>query len=61
MVLLWLPMESGWKNLGDPHLDQSTTDLLLEESNNSYGKIPYEDLVKERDEQQLAILHALKK
>lgn len=55
------PMENGWKTLGDPHLDQPTMAILLEESNNSYGKIPYETLAKERDEQQLAILHALKK
>ena len=55
------PMESGWKNLGNPQLDQHTTDLLLEQSNNSYAKIPYEELTKERDEQQLAVLHALRK
>ena len=55
------PMESGWKNLGNPHLDQATLDILLTQSNNSYGKIPYEMLSKERDEQQLAILRALKK
>jgi ketoreductase RED1 len=55
------PLESGWKNLGDPHFDQPTTNLLLEQSNNSYGKIPYEELVKERDEQQLAVLNALRK
>lgn len=55
------PMEAGWKNMGDPHFDQATIDMLLEQSNNSYGKIPYEELEKERDEQQLAILHALNK
>lgn len=55
------PMESSWKNLGDPHLDQATINLLLEQSNNSYGKIPYDELAKERDEQQLAVLHALRK
>jgi ketoreductase RED1 len=54
-------MEGSWKNLGDPHFDQSTTSLLLEQSNNSYGKIPYDELAKERDEQQLAVMHALKK
>jgi len=54
-------LEVSWKNLGDPHLDQATTSLLLEQSNNSYGKIPYSELVKERDEQQLAVLNALKK
>jgi hypothetical protein len=47
--------------MGDPHFDQPTMNLLLEQSNNSYGKIPYEELAKERDQQQLAILHALKK
>jgi len=55
------PMENGWKNLGNPHFDQFTTDLLLDQSNNSYGKIPYEELAKERDQQQLAVLYALKK
>lgn len=55
------PMENGWKNLGNPHLDQATLEILLEQSNNSYGKIPYNNLAKERDDQQLAILHALGK
>ena len=55
------PLESGWKNLGNPHFDQPTTNLLLEQSNNSYGKIPYDELAKERDQQQLAVLHALRK
>jgi len=55
------PMERGWKNMGDPHLDSATVELLLKQSDNSYGKIPYADLVKERDEQQLAILKALDK
>ena len=54
-------LEGTWKILGDPHLDQPTTDLLIEQANNSYAKIPYEELTKERDEQQLAILHALGK
>ena len=55
------PTEAMWKIMGDPHFDQSTTDLLLDQSNDSYGKIPYEELAKERDQQQLAILHALDK
>src|SRR5262245_8927305 len=55
------PMENGWKNLGNPHLDEPTLNILLEQSNNGYGKIPYDELAKERDEEQLAILHALKK
>jgi ketoreductase RED1 len=55
------PMEAGWKNLGDPHLDEPTLKILLEQSANGYGKIPYNQLEEERDEQQLAILHALNK
>jgi ketoreductase RED1 len=55
------PLEQAWRNLGDPHLDQTTTNLLLEQSNDSYGKIPYDELSKERDEQQLAVLKALRK
>lgn len=55
------PMEAGWKGLGDPHLDQATLNILIGQSNNSYGKIPYDELSKERDEQQLAVLHALRK
>jgi ketoreductase RED1 len=55
------PLENSWKNLGDPHFDQATLDILLEQSKNSYGKIPYDQLAKERDEQQLAVLHALGK
>jgi ketoreductase RED1 len=58
---LGAPMENGWKNLGTPHFDEPTLNVLLEQSDNSYGKIPYEELAKERDEQQLAILDALKK
>ena len=47
--------------MGYPHLDQPTYDLLIDQANNSYGKIPYEKLASERDQQQLAILHALGK
>jgi ketoreductase RED1 len=54
-------MENGWKGLGNPHLDEPTMHVLLEQSNNGYGKIPYAQLTKERDEQQLAVLNALKK
>lgn len=54
-------MENLWKLLGEPHFDKPTVDLLLGQVNNGYGKIPYEELVKERDEQQLAIMKALNK
>ena len=54
-------LEQLWSNLGDPHLDQPTNDLLIEQANNSYAKIPYQELAKERDEQQLSIMKALSK
>ena len=54
-------LEQLWSNLGNPHLDQPTNDLLIEQANNSYAKIPYQELAKERDEQQLSIMKALGK
>jgi ketoreductase RED1 len=52
-------LENLWGLLGDPHFDKPTLDLLIAQSNNGYGKIPYEELASERDRQQLAIMKAL--
>jgi ketoreductase RED1 len=54
-------VESIWGVLGSPKLDEHTKALLLKQAAESYGKIPYEELETERDEQQLAILKALDK
>lgn len=54
-------LESIWAVLGTPKLDEPTKALLLKQSAESYGKIPIEELEKERDHQQLAVLQALKK
>ena len=54
-------LEQLWSVLGNPHLDQPTNDLLIGQVNNSYAKIPYQQLAKERDEQQLSIMKALSK
>ncbi len=54
-------MEQLWKVLGNPSFDKPTVDLLLAQVSESYGKISYEDLTRERDEQQLAIMKALNK
>jgi ketoreductase RED1 len=54
-------MEGLWKILGDPHFDQPTLDLLLAQEAGCYGKIPYTELTKERDEQQIAVIKALNK
>jgi ketoreductase RED1 len=52
-------LENLWSLLGDPHFDKPTVDLLIEQVNDCYAKIPYEELAGERDQQQLAIMKAL--
>jgi len=54
-------LEHLWTTLGNPHLDRATVDLLIGQVNHSYAKIPYKELEKERDQQQLALLKALEK
>jgi ketoreductase RED1 len=54
-------LEQIWTILGNPHFDKPTVDLLIEQVNNCYGKIPYHELEEERDAQQLAIMGALNK
>jgi ketoreductase RED1 len=54
-------LEHLWGELGPASFDQATTELLLEQVNASYARTPYEELEKERDGQQLAILKALGK
>ena len=53
-------LEGLWKVLGDAHFDKPTTDLLLAQDANGYGKIPYAELAKARDEEQLAIMNTMK-
>jgi ketoreductase RED1 len=52
-------LEQLWAVLGNPHLDKPTVDLLIDQVNNCYAKIPYQKLASERDQQQLAIMKAL--
>jgi ketoreductase RED1 len=54
-------LEQLWTVLGNPHLDPSTSSLLVEQANYFYGKIPYTELEHERDKQQLAVMNALNK
>jgi ketoreductase RED1 len=54
-------LENLWGLLGNPHFDKPTVDLLIEQVNNCYAKIPYQELAAERDQQQLAIMKALHK
>jgi ketoreductase RED1 len=52
-------MEHMWTEMGNPHFDKPTVDLLIGQVNQGYAKIPYEQLANQRDQQQLAIMKAL--
>lgn len=53
-------LEQLWKVLGNPHFDKITVDKLVEQETKAYGQVLYEDLQRERDNQQLAIMAAKK-
>ncbi|WP_121811372.1 3-hydroxyacyl-CoA dehydrogenase NAD-binding domain-containing protein [Mucilaginibacter kameinonensis] len=53
-------LEQLWQVLGSPHFDKTTVDKLVEQETRAYGQVLYEDLQKERDNQQLAIMAAKK-
>jgi ketoreductase RED1 len=52
-------LEEGWKQLGQPAMDDATKRLLIEQADSAYGSRSYERLVTERDERQLSVLSAL--
>jgi len=54
-------MENVWRGLGHVHLDDQTRATLRKQSDDCYARVPVEDLIKERDEEQIAILKVLKK
>jgi hypothetical protein len=53
-------MEQVWQGMGHVKLDAETTARLCKQADDCYACAPREDLIKERDEQQIAILNALK-
>ena len=53
-------MENVWQGLGHVHLDDQTRATLRRQSDDCYARVPVEDLIKERDEQQIAILKVLR-
>ena len=53
-------MEQVWQGMGHVKLDAETTERLRKQADDCYACAPLEDLIKERDEQQIAILNALK-
>jgi len=54
-------VEHIWRGLGHVKLDAETRASLRKQSDDVYARVPVEDLVKERDEHQIAILRALRK
>jgi len=53
-------MTDVWRGLGQVDLDEKTRATLHKQSDDCYARVPVEDLIKERDEQQIAILKVLR-
>jgi ketoreductase RED1 len=53
-------MQNVWRELGQVNLDESTRASLRKQSDDCYARVPVEDLIKARDEEQIAILNVLK-
>ena len=53
-------MQTIWRELGHVDLDESTCARLRKQSDDYYARVPVEDLIKARDEDQIAILKVLK-
>jgi ketoreductase RED1 len=53
-------MENVWRGLGQVDLDDQTRVRLRKQSDDCYARVPVEDLIKERDEDQIAILKVLR-
>jgi ketoreductase RED1 len=53
-------MENVWRGLGQVDLDDQTRARLHKQSDECYARVPVEDLIKERDEEQIAILKVIK-
>ncbi|HMI62100.1 MAG TPA: 3-hydroxyacyl-CoA dehydrogenase NAD-binding domain-containing protein [Puia sp.] len=54
-------MENVWRGLGRVDLDDQTRASLRRQSDDCYARVPVDDLIKERDEEQIAILKVLRK
>ncbi|MGW0792290.1 3-hydroxyacyl-CoA dehydrogenase NAD-binding domain-containing protein [Streptomyces sp. NPDC002911] len=52
-------LERGWSQLGHPVMDEETVQSLIEQAERAYGSKSYEELVRERDTKQTAILRTL--
>ena len=53
-------MQNVWRELGQVDLDETTRASLRKQSDDCYARVPVEDLIKARDEEQIAILKVQK-
>jgi ketoreductase RED1 len=53
-------MENVWRGLGQVDLDDQTRARLRKQSDDCYARVPVDDLINERDEEQIAILKVLR-
>jgi ketoreductase RED1 len=51
-------LQRRWESLGDPRLDDATVGLLTREVDQAYGATSIEELERQRDDMQIAILGA---
>ena len=59
LTTLGAGLESGWELLGRPPMDDETIRSLIEQAEQAYGAMSYEELVRARDTKQTAILRTL--
>ncbi len=59
LTTLGAGLQRGWEGLGRPVLDEATIELLLEQADQAFGAISYEQLAARRDALQKAVLAAL--
>ncbi|MFE6721713.1 3-hydroxyacyl-CoA dehydrogenase NAD-binding domain-containing protein [Streptomyces albidoflavus] len=59
LTTLGAGLEQGWELLGRPPMDDETIQLLIDQADQAYGDRSYEELVRERDTKQTAILRTL--
>jgi ketoreductase RED1 len=52
-------MGAAWKSMPPVALDDELQQLIIEQANASFGKTPLEQLERERDDKQIALLRAL--
>lgn len=54
-------LQDGWKNLGKPRLDEITIQTLSKQAMSTYGTVQMEQLEKQRDQMQIAVLNLINK